>query len=155
VETDEGPPRLAVMISMSDAKSSPQLLDGFYGLEDNSWRWTAGHFSVLLRPPASAVDNGAVLKVQLSVPKPLIDHVKTTALTATIQGTALSPESFTLPGSFTFIRDVPAKLFDGEPVKVEFALDRFLTPGAADSRELGLVVTSVGFEPRKSTPPAP
>jgi hypothetical protein len=155
VETDEGPPRMAMMISMADPASAPQLLEGFYGLEDKSWRWTAGHFSVNLRVPSGAGQNGAILKVQLSIPQPLIDHVKTTALTASIEGTSLSPESFTQSGAFTLIRDVPAKLMDDESVRVDFSLDRFLPAGTIDPRELGVVVSSVGFEPRKSAPPAP
>jgi hypothetical protein len=152
VETDEGPPRMAAMITMADEKSSPQLLEGFYGLEDKSWRWTAGHFSVLLSTPPLASRDGAVLKVQLSIPKPLIDRVKTTTLTAEIAGTKLSPESYTQTGSFSFVRDVPAKLLQDDSVHVDFSLDRFLPSGTVDGRELGLVVTSVGFEPQKSTP---
>jgi hypothetical protein len=155
VETDEGPPRMVAMITMSDEKASPQLLEGFYGLEDKSWRWTAGHFGVLLSTPPGAAQDGAVLKIQLSIPKPLIDRVKTTTLTAELGGTKLSPESFTQSGSFVFTRDVPAKLLGEESVRVDFSLDRFLPAGAVDGRELGLVVTSIGFEPQKSTGAVP
>jgi hypothetical protein len=155
VETDEGPPRMVAMIAMSDEKSSPQLLEGFYGLEDKSWRWTAGHFGVLLSTPPRAVQDGAVLKIQLSIPKPLIDRVKTTTLTAELGGTTLSPESFTQAGSFVFLRDVPAKLLGEDSVRVNFSLDRFLPAGTLDGRELGLVVTSIGFEPQKSTGAVP
>jgi hypothetical protein len=155
VETDEGPPRMAAMLLMADQTSSPQLLEGFYGLEDKSWRWTAGHFGVVLSIPPMAARDGAVLKMQLSIPKPLIDRVKTSTLTAQIGGTKLSPESFTQPGSFTFVRDVPAKLLQEDSVRVDFALDRFLPAGSVDGRELGLVVTSVGFVPQKSATPIP
>jgi hypothetical protein len=155
VETDEGPPRLASVLAMSDEKAAPQLVEGFYGLEDKSWRWTAGHFSVLLSPPPSATRDGAVLKVQLSIPQPLIDRVKTTTLTAEIGGTKLSPESFTQAGSFVFTRDVPGKLLEDEEVRVDFALDHFLPSGTVDGRELGVVVTSIGFEPRKNAPIVP
>jgi len=85
----------------------------------------------------------------------LIDRVKTSTLTAQIGGTKLSPESFTQPGSFTFVRDVPAKLLQEDSVRVDFALDRFLPAGSVDGRELGLVVTSVGFVPQKSATPIP
>jgi len=146
---------MAAMVQMADEKVSPQLLEGFYGLEDKSWRWTAGHFSVLLSTVPLAASEGAVLKVQLSIPKPLIDRVKTTTLTAELAGTKLSPESFTQPGTFSFVRDVPAKLLGGESVRVDFSLDRFLAPGVLDGRELGVVVTSVGFEPQKSTRAVP
>jgi len=155
VETDEGPPRLASTLLMSDEKMSPQLVEGFYGLEDKSWRWTAGHFSVLLSAPPLASRDGAVLRVQLSIPKPLIDRVKTTTLTAEIGGIKLSPESFTQSGSFSFVRDVPAKLLEEDSVRVDFSLDRYLAAGTVDGRELGVVVTSVGFEPQKSIAIAP
>jgi hypothetical protein len=147
VETDEGAPRMATMVAMSNKQAAAQLVDGFYNLEDNSWRWTAGHFSVVLRPPAGAAQNGAVLKVQLNVPQAVLDRVKATALTATIKGTAFAPESYTQSGSFTFSRDVPAKLLGDEPVKVDFALDKFLAAGSVEGRELGIVVTAIGFEP--------
>jgi hypothetical protein len=155
VETDEGPTRLASMLTMADAKTSPQLLEGFYGLEDGAWRWTAGHFSVLLSPPPGSAQNGAILKARFTIPQPLIDHVKTAALTASIQGNTLSPESFTQAGEFTFVRAVPAKLLDKDSVTVDFALDRFLAAGMIDGRELGLIVSAVGFEPQKSAPILP
>ncbi len=102
VETDEGPPRLAEMISMSDAKSSPQLLDGFYGLED---KLLALDRRTLQCSPAPSCLRGRKRSgfegSSWASPKPLIDRVKTTALTATIQGTKLSPESFTQAGSVT------------------------------------------------------
>jgi hypothetical protein len=146
---------MVAMVTMSDEKASPQLLEGFYGLEDKSWRWTAGHFGVLLGTPPGAAQDGAVLKIQLTIPKPLIDRVKTTTLTAELGGTKLSPESFTQSGSFVFTRDVPAKLLGEDSVRVDFSLDRFLPAGTVDGRELGLVVTSLGFQPQKSTGAVP
>jgi hypothetical protein len=155
VETDEGPPHPSMFVSVSDPKTAPQLLDGFYGLEGNSWRWTAGHFSVLLGAPPVAARNGGVLKLDMTIPKPLIDLVKTTTLTVRIHGEKLPPESITQPGSFTFVRDVPPSLFDGDPVKVEFSLDRYIPAGKVDTRELGLIVSSISMEPSKTAPGAP
>ena len=40
---------------------------------------------------------------------------------------------------------MPPNLLAGESVKVDFALDKALPPGASDQRELGLVVSAVGF----------
>ncbi len=148
VETDEGAPRLASMLAMSDPKAPTQLLDGWYGLEDKAWRWTAGHFAVLLRPPTASAQNGATLKLQLSIPQALIDRVKTTTITATIKGTALPPETYTQTGAFTFARDVPASLLGEDSVKVVFSMDKFIAAGTVENRELGLIVTAVGFEPK-------
>lgn len=147
VETEEGAPRMATMLAMSDKRAPSQLLEGWYGLEDNSWRWTAAHFNVLLRPPAGASRNGAVLKLQLNIPQPLLDRVKNTSLTATVKGSPLPRETYSQSGSFTFSREVPPELLKDDSVKVEFALDNFLAAGSAETRELGIVVTAVGFEP--------
>jgi hypothetical protein len=148
VETNEGAPRLASMLAMSDPKAPTQLLDGWYGLEDKAWRWTSGHFAVLLRPPTGSAQSGATLKLQFSIPQALIDRVKTTSITATIKGTPLPPETYTQAGSFTFTRDVAAGLLAEETVKVLFSLDKFIPAHTVENRELGLIVTAVGLEPK-------
>jgi hypothetical protein len=146
IETEEEAPRLVTMLAMSDKRAPSQLLEGWYSLEDNSWRWTASHFSVLLRPPAGAALDGAVLKLQLSIPQALLDRVKSTSLTATVNGKAFPPEKYSQAGSFTFAREIPAELLKDESVKVDFALDKFLAAGVAETRELGVIATAVGFE---------
>ena len=54
VLTEEEGPALASMVATADPHAAAQLLTGFYGIEQNSWRWTAGRFSVVLRPPRTA-----------------------------------------------------------------------------------------------------
>src|SRR5262245_59471694 len=53
-QTDEDTATLASMIHMGDPKVAPQLLKGFYNIEENAWRWTMGKFAVALRPPRNA-----------------------------------------------------------------------------------------------------
>jgi hypothetical protein len=65
-----------------------------------------------------------------------------------VNGTPLSPESYTQPGEFTYTRDVPANLLVSELAKVDFSLDKTMPPSGSDQRELGVVVTTVGFEPK-------
>lgn len=146
VQTDEEAPKMATMLTMSDPRAAAQLVSGFYNLEQNAWRWTAGHFSVILRPPRNADQIGAILTVKLSVPQPVIEKVKTVTLSAAIHGNILAPETYTTPGEHTYTRDVPAAALHGDSAKVDFSLDRYLPAGAAESRELGLIVTTVGFE---------
>jgi hypothetical protein len=67
---------------------------------------------------------------------------------ATVNGTALPSETYTKSGEYTYSHDVPPNVISGEAVKVEFAMDRALPPTGADQRELGLVVSVVGFEPK-------
>ena len=49
------------------------------------------------------------------------------------------------PGDFLYERDVPASALVQEMATVEFSLDKVAPPVAPDIRELGIVVTSVGF----------
>ena len=64
---------------------------------------------------------------------------------ATVAGTPLPPETYTKAGDYTYVRDVPASALTTPPVKVAFALDRFLKAGEVEPRELGLVVSTVGL----------
>jgi hypothetical protein len=65
-----------------------------------------------------------------------------------VNGTALTPESYTQAGQFTYSRDVPPSLLAGDVARVDFSLDKTIPPGASDRRELGVVVSLVGFQPK-------
>ncbi len=146
VDTDEEAPRLATMIAMSDPKAATQLISGFYPAETPAWRWTAGHFVVMLRPPLGAGQSGAVLKFRFTLPDSVLNKVKTTSLSASVNGSPLSPETYTKSGEYTYTRDVPASALAGDSAKVEFALTKYLAAGAVETRELGVIASSVGFE---------
>src|SRR5271170_4845137 len=45
---------LTSVVYTGDPDSAPQLVDGFFQIEEYSWRWTAQSFSVVLRPPGGA-----------------------------------------------------------------------------------------------------
>ncbi len=144
--TDEAGPTLASVVNMADARASVQLLKGFHDVEGNAWRWTMGKFSVTLRPPLNASQKGATLVVKMSIPEAIMGQVKSTTLTANVNGAAIAGETYTKAGEYTYSRDVPASALSADAVTVDFALDKFLPPGVADQRELGVVVSSIGFE---------
>ena len=146
--TEEEAPSLASTLHVADPRVAAQLISGFYAIEGDSWRWTAGKFAVLLRPPRTASKNGATLQLKFALPEPVIGKLKNVSLGASINGTSLPAQTYTQSGEFTYAREVPPNLLGGEAVKVEFALDKALPPGASDQRELGLVVSAVGFEPK-------
>jgi hypothetical protein len=145
---EEDTPRLASAVPMNNAKLEPQLVSGFYPIENNAWRWTAQKFSVLLRAPAAAVERGAVLSLEFSVPDPVIQKVHSLTLNASVEGTALPPETYTKSGLYIFKRDIPARSITGESVRIDFALDKVMPPAGADRRELGVVATSVALSPK-------
>jgi hypothetical protein len=69
-------------------------------------------------------------------------------LAAKVGGTELPPDTFTTAGNHEFRRDLPRSSMDKDIVYVDFSLDRYLAPSARDGRELGVVVTSLGLEPK-------
>jgi hypothetical protein len=146
--TIEEAPSLLTMIQVADPKASAQLVKGFYGVEGNSWRWTMGRFSVLLSPPPNASKNGAKLALRFSVPEPVIKALGPLKLSASVDGVALPQEAYTSPGQYVYLRDVPPQALNKGVVTVDFTLDKHLPPSDTDQRELGIVVTVVGFEPR-------
>jgi hypothetical protein len=152
---EEGVSQLSSAVNVSDPKAAVQLLRGFHDIEQNAWRWTAGKFSVALRAPAGASASGAKLFVQFTLPEAILAKIPSTTLTATISGKQLEPQTFDKPGEHRYEREVPASLLQGEVINIDFALDKYLEAGVADQRELGVIVTVIGFQPPQAAPAAP
>ncbi len=146
--TIEEGPVLQTMLQMGDPNAAPQLIRGFYEVEAGAWRWTMGKFAVTLSPPPQAATHGARLTVMLVVPEPVIRKLGAVTLSAGVDGVALPGETYAKAGQYVYSREVPAQSLAKRAVTVDFALDKFLPPGEADQRELGLVVTAAGFEPK-------
>ena len=145
---DEETPRMQSTLQMGDTRIEPQLVKGFHGIEAGAWRWTEKQFTVALRPPFGASQKGARLSVKLTVPAVTIAKLKTVSLSATAAGSALPPETYTTPGEYFYVRELPASLLTGDSLRVDFQLDKAMAPSGADIRELGIIVTSVGLESR-------
>jgi hypothetical protein len=145
-EAASGGPRVAATVRMGDPKSAGQLVSGFHDIEDNAWRWTGRKFAVDVGTPPGAAQKGATLEFDFTVPQPVIDQLKSVAVSATVDGNVLPPESYSQPGTYSYQRDVPAALLGKESVRVEFELDKAIPPGPGDQRELGVVASSVGLK---------
>lgn len=140
------PEVVSSVVNMADAAVAPQLIRGFHHIEQDSWRWTAGKFSVALKPPPGSGAKGGRVVLRCSVPDALIKRVGTVTLTAAANGGTLGSQTWAAAGEYTFSLPVPATLLDADVLTVDFSLDKFLTAGQVDSRELGLIVTSVALE---------
>jgi len=147
-QTEEEVPRLTSMIQMGDPKSEAQLVTGFYGIEQNVWRWTGQHFSAVLRPPFGAAQKGATLQLAFTVPPVIIANLKTISLSASVGSTSLSPETYTQPGEYVYKRDLAPALLNSDAVRVDFSLDKSMPPSGADQRELGVVATRLWLDPK-------
>jgi len=139
-------PGLASTVHMGDPQTATQLIAGFYGIEQNAWRWTGRRFSLMLRPPFGASQKGGTLRLRLTVPPVIVEKLKTISLSAAIGGSAFPPETYTQAGDYTYTRDVAPALLAGDAVRVDFQLDKSIPPSGADLRDLGLVVLSAGLE---------
>jgi hypothetical protein len=144
--TEEEGQALASVVRVADPRMAPQLISGFHDVEQNSWRWTKSKFTVALRPPAGAATKGAKLELKFSLPDAVFTKVGAVTLSAKIGTTELPAMKFPKPGECTYSAEVPATLLNADSVKVEFILDKFLAAGTAEQRELGVVVSTAGFE---------
>ena len=147
-QADNSGAGLSSIVYTGDPNSAPQLIKGFFEIEDYSWRWTTQSFSVVLRPPAGATGESATLAVALAVSDSVIAKLGNITLNAAIGPASLSPETWTKSGSYTYTREVPASLLTKEEIQIDFRLDKAMKPDGRDIRELGIIVSSVGLEPR-------
>ena len=131
---------MSVTVHMGDPKVESQLVSGFHGIEADAWRWTEQEVH---GGPAHAVrrrPEGREADLKLTVPPVAIEKLKTISLSATAGGNALPPETYTKPGDYLYVRDIPAGVFTGDTVRVDFQLDKAMPPSGADLRELGIIV---------------
>lgn len=145
--TGAAKPPVAPVLAMSDPQAATQLITGFYALEQNSWRWTAGRFSAVLAAPPRAEQTGGTLSFGFTIPDAIFSRLGPLTLTAASGGTVLHAETYKAAGKYTFHADVPAALLAAGSLKVDFALDKSIPPGTSgDRRELGVIASSLGIE---------
>jgi hypothetical protein len=138
---------LVSVVNVNDPRASVQLVRGFYNLEDDTWRWTMTHFSVTLRTPPGASQQGAKLELKGSIPERSFQRLGPIAVSATVDGQPVLGETISRSGGFVYSRLVPSSLFTGDSASVEFTADKALPPTDQDGRELSLIVTSIGLLP--------
>jgi hypothetical protein len=139
---------LQSIVHTRDPHAAGQLLDGFYAVEQGAWRWTARQFSVRLKTPAGAAQKGGTLRLLFTVPPVVIEKSHSITLSASLEGSTLASETYSVPGEYTYRRDVPADMLAGSDVTVNFQLDKSMTPDSPDKRDLGVVVTTIALEPK-------
>lgn len=143
--TIEEPEDLKSSIAMGDPRDASQLLHGFYEAEAGSWRWSMRRFGVSLRPPAGAALQGASLRMTFTIPETAAAPLAGLEIGAAVSGVKLEPFRASGVGEQQYQALVPKEALAGEAVTVEFELSRAIEPGVLDGRELGIVVSSIGF----------
>jgi hypothetical protein len=136
---------LASVINVADPADSAQIVRGFSNVEADAWRWSTAKFSVVLRPPPGAAQNGAKLELNFTLHEAVVGKLGPVTLSASVNGTPVAPETFSQAGDFVYSHDVPASALGSDVVTVEFSTDKALAPTEKDKRELALIVKSIGL----------
>lgn len=131
------PEPTASYLTMAAPEAEDHLLLGFYQLEQNQWRWIGPRAMAVLRAPDS--EAGSTL-FELSV------HIPETApariVTIHLDGKPLASETYPGPGTYTL--RAAATVTPSQAVTVEISVDQAFRV-AGDSRDLGIIVTGLGF----------
>ena len=121
---------------------SEQLVTGFYGLEDNRWRWMAQRGVVLLKSPAAA----APLSVEFLVP----NASPARRLEIQVEGRTVAERN--CPGPGTYKVTSPPLHPETPSVTVTLVADRAFSV-AGDRRELSVIITGLGFRSANNSGP--
>lgn len=149
VETvEEEGPELVSAVHAADPRAAAQLVRGFHDVEQNAWRWTHGKFAVTLKVPPGAADKGGMLELKFAVPESVLAKKKRLTISAGIDGAAIESESYDKTGEQVYRKEIPAGALRSPAVTINFALDKFLAAGEVESRELGVVFTSISLTSR-------
>lgn len=140
---DDG--QLSSVVNVADPRAAAQLVRGFYGTENQSWRWTAKNFTVTLRPIKGSDTRGATLELKLVIPGVMFNRVGAMTVDAKANGLDLGPQTFSTAGDATYTRDVPPVVLAGDATTFDFSVDKGLPPSEKDPRELAVIVTSIGL----------
>ena len=130
-------------LKMSDKLSERQLIDGFYQVEANQWRWAARRFAVVLPTPVGSQKSGVVVKLNFYVPDFQIESLGPMTLDAHVGDVSLGAETFTKGGIFTYTREIPPGAINGAIIPVVFEFDKSRQAGEADARDIAAIVNEV------------
>jgi hypothetical protein len=119
---------------MNAPEANEQIVSGIYDLEDHRFRWMSRSAVVALKSPASALP----LRVEFGIP----DNAPGRRLTLRLDGREVASELYRGPGGYTLT--TPPLHPAGASTTVQIEVDRAFSV-AGDRRELGIVLTAVGF----------
>jgi hypothetical protein len=120
-------------LPMNAPEAQEQIVSGIYSIEDgNAWRWMSGRAVILLKKP----DHLERLRVSLYIH----DNAPARKITVLLDGVQVAEQTYPGPGKYV----LESQPVSGNAVTV-VADKTFSVPG--DSRELGVVLTEIGFVP--------
>lgn len=142
---------VANVVDVNDPVVASQLLQGFYQVEQNAWRWVARRFQVRLQTPLSAADRGALFRLRFSLPDVVTQRLPKVTVRATVGGSpgeALPAVSYTTAGAHTYEQPVTPAALPGNTATITVEVDPYLPSGTLDGRELSVIVNRLELSAR-------
>jgi hypothetical protein len=136
----------ASSLDLGASSSQSQLLTGYYDVEENAWRWTAKHFSAVLRTPPFAARSGARLVFRFYLPGPQISKLGPITLSGDLDGYPLVSNTYRQGGRYEYSVAVPPEALAYDLVAVNLRFDKAAIGLYGDHRELGAVASSLALE---------
>ncbi len=133
------------VLNMNDDTIERQLLSGFYGVENNTWRWVRRDFFVTLGPPPGSAERGAVLEIKFFIPEQQISQLGPVTLTPKIGLRDLPPMTYSTGGSLQYRAELLPVEAETNVIPVDFHFDKAVAPTKTDARELAAVVSSISI----------
>ncbi|HEY6390553.1 MAG TPA: methyltransferase domain-containing protein [Bryobacteraceae bacterium] len=110
-----------------------KLLEGWHPLEQSSFRWTEGRFSVELKRPPLVNLSTFRFDFRLTYPGPVTLNVK-------VSGVDLAAATYSGEGDHSYVAKLPRRALKEASIRIDFEADRCLPGGTLDERELALLV---------------
>ena len=112
---------------------SVKLLEGWYPLEQDSFRWTQRRFGIQIHRPH--LIKFSTLRFNFRVPT-----TSPVTLSAAVNGASMLPATYASEGDQSYYLQLPRETLDAREIRIDFTVDSCLPPRAFDERELALLV---------------
>jgi hypothetical protein len=140
-------PQLLSRVEAADPRAAPQMIEGFYPLEQRLWCWTSRKFTVALAPPRSVPGLPMEVVLLFTLPEVIIDKLGPITLTARIDGAEVGSRLYDQPDvGLVFDAEVPENLLSNGRTVVEFELDKSMIVDEVPRRDLGVVFLSAALQ---------
>jgi hypothetical protein len=130
-------------LNLADIRTKSQLIDGWYSLEDGAWRWMSGRAEAVLAAPQKCPVR---FEMQVYFPP---DHMRRAGgpvtVSVLINCRSLGQQTYSEPGGYRLEFAVPAQTIGDRTAQVSIRCSRAVAPSKTDLRELGAVVSALGF----------
>ncbi len=113
-----------------------ELLEGWYELERDAWRWTRKRFAVKVQRRKDAF----TLRFKFRIAEALLGKRGTLRFSAAVGESQLAAVSYAAAGEHLYIQEVSPSALSGDSALVQFQVESGYEPATEDRRELGVQV---------------